>query len=112
MPSVAIARSLSPLHQFIEALEELEHTRDIERMLALFSDDCELRNLAIHPVHGKSGAIRFWHDYLTFFESIQTEFTRVTECGSLAFLEWASSGRFHSGKPLVYEGLTILEMRN
>ena len=93
------------VQHFINALHNLEDSHEMKEMLGLFSEACEISNVAIKPLHGKQGALRFWKDYLATFKEVHTEFKSVTETERKVFLEWVSRGLFQSGRPAVYEGL-------
>lgn len=95
--------------RFIHALQELESSKETKGMLELFSETCEISNIAIKPLHRKQGVLRFWQDYLGTFKEVHTEFKSVTETEGKAFLQWVSQGLFHSGRSATYEGLTLLE---
>lgn len=78
-------------------------------MVKSFSAQCELSNVSVTPLHGLEGAERFWRDYLATFAEVHTRFLQVVECGKTAYLEWRSEGRLASGKPLSYEGITMIQ---
>ncbi len=101
----------SLVQSFIECLHELERGGDSAPLLELFEPDgCEVSNVAIAPLRGRAGAQRFWMDYRSLFKEVRTEFTRITETDSCAFLEWVSHGVLNTGKPIVYGGVTILDL--
>jgi len=105
-----MARSI--VERFINALREVEELAEMKGMLSLFTEDCEISNVAIHPLHGKQGVLQFWQDYRGMFEEVHTKFTSVTEADEKAFLEWTSRGLLKSERSLAYEGLTVLECQN
>ena len=110
-PAPSDAESL-PADEFIEALHALEEGRDVERMVQLFDDDCELTNpTQAAPHRGVEGVREFWRSYRDTFEEIHSDFSRVVETGDTTLLEWTSSGRARGGEPIRYSGVSILETR-
>lgn len=97
------------VEKFMDALREIEESSETKGMLDLFSEKCEISNVAIKPLRGKQGVLRFWRDYRANFKEIHTEFTSVTETEGKSFLEWVSRGVLQSGRCIIYEGLTFLE---
>jgi hypothetical protein len=100
------------IQRFIDALHKTDRSHETQQMVELFSDQCEISNVAIKPLQGKKGVERFWKDYCSVFENVKTEFTRVGEIDGKAFLEWTSQGVLKSGRPVVYEGVTLLEWKD
>ena len=110
-PAPSDAESL-PADEFIEALHALEEGGDVERMVQLFDDDCELTNPThAAPHRGVEGVREFWRSYRDTFEEIHSDFSRVVETGDTTLLEWTSSGRARGGEPIRYSGVSILETR-
>jgi hypothetical protein len=97
------------IKRFIDALHKTEQSRDTRQMVDLFSDNCEISNVAIKPMRGKKGVEHFWTDYCSTFKDVKTTFTRVSESEGKGILEWVSEGVLQSGRPIVYEGVTLLE---
>ena len=65
---------------FMQMLQKIEETGEIELLVELFSNDAELMNLAmLEPLKGKEGAHQFWDKYLSVFNQIHSEFTNVIE---------------------------------
>lgn len=94
--------------RFAKALQETEAARDPAPLLALFSDDCELSNLALTE-RGADGARRFWDTYLAQFDAIRSEFSHLIEADGQAALVWTSEGALRGGHPIRYRGVSILE---
>ena len=95
---------------FMRALHGLEGSGQVDELVALFSEDCELENLAATtPVKGRDSAHQFWVNYYAAFQQIQSEFTRVIEGDQLAVLEWTARGALRDGQPIEYRGVSILE---
>ena len=95
--------------RFTKALQETEAARDPAPLLALFSDDCELSNLALTE-SGPDGARRFWDTYLAQFDAIRSEFSHRIESGDQVALAWTSEGTLKGGHPIRYRGVSLLEV--
>jgi len=99
--------------RFMQVLQEVEQTGQLEPLVEMFSDDAELINLArTEPLKGRDGARQFWQDYLSVFEHIRSNFSHVVEGDSTAVLEWTSEGALSSGEPMSYRGISVLEINN
>lgn len=97
---------------FMQTLQQIEETGDVEPLVAMFTEDAELSNLAMtEPLQGRDGTRRFWQKYLSVFERIHSKFTNVVEGDSTIVLEWLSSG-VSAGEPINYQGISVLEMDN
>ena len=98
--------------QFIEALRELEETKDLERMVSLFDDESEVSNpMDSAPHRGQEGARRFWRTYRDSFEEIHSDFSRIVESDDAAMLEWTSRGVLRGDRPIDYSGVSVLELQ-
>lgn len=98
--------------RFMQTLQQIEDTGDVEPLVAMFTEDAELSNLAMtEPLKGHDGARRFWQKYLSVFENIHSKFTNVIEGDGSAVLEWISSG-VSTGESIKYRGVSILETDN
>ncbi|WP_250125800.1 nuclear transport factor 2 family protein [Chroococcidiopsis sp. CCMEE 29] len=99
--------------RFMQTLQQIEATGDVEPLVELFTEDAELSNLAMtEPLRGHDGARRFWQKYLSVFERIQSKFTNVVEGDRTTVLEWISEGALSTGESLNYQGVSILETDN
>lgn len=99
--------------QFMQTLQHIEASGDVEPLVGLFSDDVELSNLAmLEPLKGHDGARQFWQKYLSVFEQIHSTFTHVIEDQNTAVLEWVSKGTLSNAEPVNYRGVSILEISN
>jgi ketosteroid isomerase-like protein len=100
-----------PVERFVRTLQQAEQSRDIEPLVELFTEDAELDKPAgPEPERGRDGARRFWESYLRAFGRIRSEFARIVESDTLAVLEWTSDGVLPDGRPLQYDGVSILEL--
>jgi ketosteroid isomerase-like protein len=97
--------------QFIEALGKLESGRDVEPLVAVHADNCEVGNLIV-PEHfkGPDGAREFWTEYRDTFASITSTFRNIIATDGRAALEWTSSGTSLDGASFEYDGVSILEI--
>ena len=99
--------------RFMHTLQQIEETGDVEPLVAMFTEDAELSNLAMtEPLQGRDGAHRFWQKYLSVFERIHSKFTHVVEGDDTAVLEWISDGALSTGEPVKYQGVSIIETDN
>lgn len=99
--------------RFMQTLQQIENTGNVEPLVALFTADAELINLAMtEPLTGQAGAQSFWQRYLSVFERIHSEFTHVVESDNTAVLEWYSTGALATGTPVNYRGVSVLEISN
>jgi ketosteroid isomerase-like protein len=95
--------------RFMEALRALERSGDVAEMVRLFSEDAALRRLSQREDYqGQGGAESFWREYLEIFERVDTRFDHVIEDGDDIVLEWQSHGSLPGGKPLRYQGVSIV----
>jgi ketosteroid isomerase-like protein len=96
--------------RFVRALEQAEREHELGPLVEMFSDDAELRRInSEEPYHGSSGARDFWSEYLGLFQEICSRFNHVVEADGTAVLEWEASGRFESGAPIHYRGVSVIE---
>jgi steroid delta-isomerase-like uncharacterized protein len=101
------------VQQFIDALEQLESSRQHDPMISLFADGCKTGNvLAPDHFEGKEGASRFWQDYRGSFGDIRSEFHNRIESENQAALEWVAHGSTSHGQPILYRGMTLLEFEH
>jgi ketosteroid isomerase-like protein len=96
--------------RFIETLRQVENTRQPEELLALFTEDAELRSLRRAGQRaGRDGVRQFWREYLSSFDTIESRFERVYETGDLVVLEWHSDATLASGRRIGYDGVSVIE---
>ncbi len=56
---------------FVEALHKLEEDRDVEALVAIHTEDCEVGNVSIHKAfRGHDGLREFWTEYRKTFGEI------------------------------------------
>ena len=97
--------------QFIEALRALEESRDLEKIVGVYAEDCEVGNI-ISPekFHGHNGAREFWTKYRDTFGEVRSEFRNRIITDTRAALEWTTSGATTNGAPINYDGVSLLEI--
>lgn len=96
--------------RFMNTLQQIEETGDVEPLVTMFTEDAELSNLAMtEPLQGQEGARRFWQKYLSVFDRIHSRFTNVVEGDGTAVLEWVSQGTKSTGESVHYRGVSVIE---
>ena len=100
------------VQQFIDALEQLESSRQHDRMVSLFAENCKVGNV-ISPDHfeGQEGASRFWQAYIGSFGEIRSDFFNRVESANQAALEWVAKGATAQGHSVSYQGITVLDFQ-
>ncbi len=97
--------------QFIEALHKLEEDRELDPIVATYSEDCEVGNIIVpEKFKGPDGARRFWSEYRDTFGEIHSSFRNVIASDGSAALEWTTKATSADGDPLEYDGVSILEI--
>ncbi len=96
--------------KFIEALRKLEADENVDEIVSLFADDCEVGNVATHEnMSGTDGARQFWTNYRKTFSEIKSTFKNKIASDGTTALEWTSVGTSANGSEIDYEGVSILE---
>ncbi|NML13824.1 nuclear transport factor 2 family protein [Azohydromonas caseinilytica] len=114
MPTSQQSQDLA--QRFIQALHQLEDQGDaaLDGLLGLFADDACLRNPILQREHqerrGRNDIANFWRQYRGSFGDIHSEFSEVTANDHAAGLFWRSRGTDSSGKPVEYDGVTLLRL--
>ena len=99
---------------FIAHLHSVEEgdAAGIDTIVAMFADDAELSNPLVQrnggQRKGRDEIARFWREYRGVFRDIHSEFIDVTASDHSAGLFWRSTGTDAGGKPLEYEGVSLL----
>jgi steroid delta-isomerase-like uncharacterized protein len=95
---------------FVEALWKLEEDRDVEPLVALHTEDCEVGNVAVpRTFEGLDGLREFWTNYRKTFGEMKSEFRNVFATDGRAALEWTTTGT-SNGHSVEYGGVSILEI--
>lgn len=95
--------------KFIEALKKLEADRDLETIVGLFKDDCEIGNVVTDKT---SGAKEFWKSYRETFDKVDSGFKNKIFAEGHAALEWTTNGTTSDGESFEYDGVSILEIED
>jgi ketosteroid isomerase-like protein len=96
--------------QFAAKLHDLERTRDPQALIAIFSEDAQLRRAPQNREYrGLDGAREFWNEYLRMFRDVTTTFDAVTQTQGRAALEWHSTCTLENGAEVTYQGCTVIE---
>ncbi|MGI8786725.1 MAG: nuclear transport factor 2 family protein [Pyrinomonadaceae bacterium] len=96
--------------KFINALAELEANSDVEKIAALFADDCEIGNVVMaENSHAVKGAREFWTNYRGTFGKVKSEFRNKIYSDGKAALEWTTTGTNTDGQQIKYDGVSVLE---
>jgi steroid delta-isomerase-like uncharacterized protein len=99
--------------RFIEALEKLETSRDLEAIVAVFSEGCEVGNIiAPEKFQGRERAREFWTKYRDTFGEMRSTFRNIIATDGRVALEWTTTGTAANGEPINYEGVSILEIED
>ena len=93
--------------QFIDALHKLERDRDLETIVGLFSEDCEIGNVVTEDKD--IGTEKFWSSYRESFGEVESTFRNEIITGDATALEWTTSGTNGEGHEFEYNGVSILE---
>jgi hypothetical protein len=95
---------------FVEALRKLEEEEDVEALVEIHTEDCEVGNVSVPGnFRGYEGLREFWRSYLSTFGEMRSEFRNVFAIEEGAALEWTTQGT-SNGDTVSYAGVSILEI--
>lgn len=95
---------------FVEALRKLEEDRDVEALVEIHTEDCEVGNVSVPgSFRGHDGLCEFWTSYRSTFGVMRSEFRNVFATEEGAALEWTTQGT-SNGDSVSYDGVSILEI--
>ena len=95
---------------FVEALRKLEEDRDVEALVEIHTEDCEVGNVSVpETFKGRDGLREFWTEYRKTFGEMRSTFRNVFATGEGAALEWTTEGT-SNGDAVSYDGVSILEI--
>lgn len=100
--------------KFIDALHKLEQgsANDVDDLVALFSEDARLINAALKLAgeerSGPDGARTFWTEYRKTFGEAFSDFYQITTNEESAGLFWTTKGTGNDGRPMEYDGVSLL----
>ena len=99
--------------RFVEALRKLEKDRDVEALVEIHTDDCDVGNVAVPKTFsGHDGLREFWTSYRDTFGEMKSEFRNVfADDSGHAALEWNTSGEANGNK-VSYDGVSLLEIED
>ncbi len=97
--------------RFVEALRKLEEGRDVEALVEIHAEDCDVGNVAVpRTFSGHEGLREFWTSYRNTFDEMKSQFRNVfADDAGRAALEWTTEGTA-AGNPVSYDGVSILEI--
>ncbi len=95
---------------FIEALRKLEEDRDVEALVEIHTEDCEVGNVSVpETFRGHEGLREFWTEYRKTLGEMKSTFRNVFATEEGAALEWTTQGT-SNGEDVSYDGVSILEI--
>ena len=97
--------------QFVEALWKLEEDEDVDALVQIHTEDCEVGNVSVpRTFTGHDGLREFWSSYRATFGEMKSEFRNVfADDAGHAALEWTTNAT-SDGNDVSYEGVSILEI--
>ena len=96
---------------FVEALRKLEEDRDVEDLVRIHAEDCEVGNVSVSETfRGHKGLREFWTEYRKTFDEMKSTFRNVFATEEGAALEWTTEGT-SNGDSVSYDGVSILEIK-
>ena len=97
---------------FVEALRKLEENEDVEALVEIHTEDCEVGNVAVSQTfRGHDGLREFWTNYRKTFGEMKSTFRNIFATEEGAALEWTTEGT-SNGEDVSYEGVSILEIED
>jgi limonene-1,2-epoxide hydrolase len=95
---------------FVEALRKLEEDREVEALVEIHTEDCEVGNVSVpQTFRGHDGLREFWTEYRKTFGEMKSTFRNVFATEEGAALEWTTEGT-SNGDSVSYDGVSILEI--
>jgi hypothetical protein len=99
--------------RFIEALHQLEENEEVDAIVGLFDEECEIGNVTLTKnLSGTEGAREFWTNYRKTFGQVHSIFKNKIISDNTAALEWTTEGTNQNGGEISYEGVSVLEIEN
>ncbi len=97
---------------FVEALRRLEQDREVEALVGIHTDDCEVGNVSVpQTFKGHDGLREFWGEYRKTFGEMKSNFRNIFATEDRAALEWTTEGT-SDGDTVSYDGVSILEIED
>ena len=97
--------------KFMNSLQTIEKENEVDALVELFSDEASLKRMTHKSYEGKGEAKQFWQEYLEPFDTISTEFFKVTEDDETVVLEWESKGKLANGHDIDYRGVSSFDTK-
>ena len=95
---------------FVKVLRKLEEDRDVEGLVRIHAEDCEVGNVSVSETfRGHEGLREFWTEYRKTFGEMKSTFRNVFATEEGAALEWTTEGT-SNGNTVTYDGVSILEI--
>jgi len=95
---------------FVEALRKLEEDQDVEDLVRIHTEDCEVGNVSVSETfRGHEGQREFWTEYRKTFDKMKSAFRNVFATEEGAALEWTTEAT-SNGDSVSYDGVSILEI--
>jgi ketosteroid isomerase-like protein len=92
---------------FVEALRKLEEDRDVEALVEIHTEDCEVGNVAVSKTFRGHDSLReFWTEYRKTFGEMKSSFRNVFATEKGAALEWTTEGT-SDGDRVSYDGVSM-----
>ena len=96
--------------RFVEALRKLEEDKDVEALVEIHAEDCDVGNVAVPRIF--YGLREFWQGYRNTFGEMRSEFRNIfADDAGHAALEWNTSGQAN-GNDVSYDGVSLLEIED
>ena len=97
---------------FVEALRKLEADRDVEGLVEIHTEDCEVGNVSTSETfRGHEGLREFWTECRKSFDEMKSTFRNVFAAEEGAALEWTTEAT-SNGDTVSYDGVSILEIES
>ena len=94
---------------FVEALWKLEEKEDVEPLVRVHTEDCEVGNVSVSETfNGHDGLREFWKEYRRTFGEMKSVFRNFIVTEDRAALEWTTEST-SNGDPVSYDGVSVLE---
>lgn len=95
---------------FIAALGKLEQNGELDGIVSLYAENCEVGNAASPKMFsGTNGAREFWENYRKTFAGLKSSFRNKIETDKTSALEWETVGKTSDGNEIRYTGVSVLE---
>ena len=99
-------------NSFVEALRRLEEDGDVEALVEIHTEDCEVGNVSVREAfRGHESLREFRTEYHKTFGEMKSTFRNVFATEEGAALEWTTQGT-SNGDAVSYDGVSILEIEN